>query len=136
MFTQGGTYEWSEKQVGWAKGIFYGGYLISHVPMGLLADKLGGRWVLFFSVGTSALTTLVSPLCIQFGGFWVFLVIRFITGLAQGGIYPCFTSMLNQWAPLKDRGGLSAIVYIGQHLGTVIGNIGMVLYTLEEQVNP
>lgn len=65
VFLQGGTYEWSESQIGLAKGIFYGGYLITHIPFGLLADKLGGRWIMFGSVGCSAITVLLSPLTIQ-----------------------------------------------------------------------
>lgn len=43
-------YDWTQEQQGWVMSSFYIGYVIAHIPGGLLAQKFGGKWVLSIGV--------------------------------------------------------------------------------------
>ncbi|KAF2889002.1 hypothetical protein ILUMI_17171, partial [Ignelater luminosus] len=52
---EGGSYNWSEKDQGIILLSFFPGYILTHVPGGLLADKIGGQAYIIhvrYSIGT------------------------------------------------------------------------------------
>ncbi|XP_064549131.1 putative inorganic phosphate cotransporter [Drosophila montana] len=131
-----GTYEWSEQVQGLVLGSFYIGYLITHLPGGILADELGAKWVLGISLLVSALSTAFSPIAIQYGHEWGLMAIRIIMGAAQGPIFPALTTLLSHWVPAKERATLGTFCYSGVTAGTVISNIcsGLMLYSFHWSV--
>lgn len=40
----GDKYDWSQTEQGWILSSFYIGYVITHIPGGLVAEKFGGKW--------------------------------------------------------------------------------------------
>lgn len=69
-----------------AKSAFFVGYVIAHVPGGLMSDMFGGRWVLTASLLISIAFSIIIPVLCEPGGPWVISVCRFIVGLGQVGI--------------------------------------------------
>lgn len=46
---------------------FYVGYVITHVPGGILAEKFGGKWTLSLGILSTAIFTLLTPLAVEWG---------------------------------------------------------------------
>ncbi|XP_030377865.1 putative inorganic phosphate cotransporter isoform X2 [Scaptodrosophila lebanonensis] len=127
-----GTYDWSEQLQGYILSSFYIGYLISQVPGGILADKIGYKWVLGLSVFISGLCTVISPITITVGGAYALIVVRIIMGLSQGPIFPAMTVMLSVWVPARERGTLGTLCYSGSTVGIIVSNAvsGVLLFSL------
>lgn len=62
---------------------FFPGYLIMHLPGGILADKYGGRHVLSIGVLASGFITIITPAIIQNLSWHSLVVSRFLLGFAQ-----------------------------------------------------
>ncbi|XP_044252866.1 sialin-like [Tribolium madens] len=119
------TYDWNEHKQGLILSSFYWGYFVTHIPGGLLAEKLGGKHVLGIGMLINAILTLLFP-CIVKGsnGNWVIaVVLRVIMGLGQGAIYPTAAVLLAQWVPVQERAGASSVSFAGALIGTVISNL-------------
>lgn len=81
--------------------LLYSGYfigaLLTLLPFGILADRIGNLKV----VGLGITLTLISGLFISFSdNLWVIGVSRFVEGLGCGAFFPAAFSMLAEW---KDR---------------------------------
>lgn len=61
-------YDWTEKQQSWILSSFYVGYLISHVPGGMLAERLGGKWMVSMSVLLTSICNALIPQALAYGG--------------------------------------------------------------------
>ena len=46
----GGDFEWSEELQGIILSSFFWGYVITHIPGGLLSEKYGGKWTLSLGI--------------------------------------------------------------------------------------
>ncbi|EDW03180.1 GH11095 [Drosophila grimshawi] len=119
-----GIYEWSEQMQGYVLGSFYIGYLITHMPGGIVADKYGAKWVLAICMGVSTLCTIFCPLAIEYGEQWGLMCVRIMMGAAQGLLFPSLTTLLSAWVPTKERGKLGTLCYSGVTAGTVVSNLG------------
>ncbi|KAH8393069.1 hypothetical protein KR215_004624, partial [Drosophila sulfurigaster] len=117
-----GEYRWSEQMQGIILSCFYIGYIITHMPGGILSDKFGAKWVLLLCMLISALCTMLCPLAIIYFEEWGLIVDRVIMGAAQGTMFPAVTALLSAWVPARERGSLGAFTYSGVILGTVVSN--------------
>lgn len=63
----GGEYHWSQEQQGWILSSFYIGYVLTHVPGGVIAEKYGGKWTLSLGILSTAIFTLLTPFAVQHG---------------------------------------------------------------------
>lgn len=95
--------EWglSVQQMGWIGSVNSIGMAVGALVFGLLADKMGRKWVfiitlLLFSVGSglSAFTTTLS----------MFLLFRFIIGMGLGGELPVASTLVSESVPAERRG--------------------------------
>ncbi|XP_030383965.1 putative inorganic phosphate cotransporter [Scaptodrosophila lebanonensis] len=117
-----GIYDWSEQVQGIILGAFYVGYLLTHLPGGILTDKYGGKWVLTIGMAFSAIASIFSPLAITQGGPWALAVMRGVMGIGQGVVFPALGGILACWVPAKERGKLGALVMGGGTLGSIVAN--------------
>lgn len=62
-------YDWSQEQQGIILSSFYWGYVSSHVPGGLLAQKFGGKTVLGIGILVCGLISLATPFFVTIGIF-------------------------------------------------------------------
>ncbi|KAK0170800.1 hypothetical protein PV328_008598 [Microctonus aethiopoides] len=114
-----GEFNWDSKTQGMILGSFFLGYVITNVPGGRMAEKVGGKLVYGLGVFLTALFTVVSP----FAAYWglaPFLAIRIAEGFTEGVTFPAMHSMLAHWVPPLERSKFAALVYAGANFGTVI----------------
>ena len=98
---------------------FFIGYVITHIPGGMISDKFGGKYTLGFGILWNAIFTLLTPIGVKYGGHIALIVLRILVGLAQGVAYPALNVMLAQWVPSEERSKAGSFVYAGAPLGTV-----------------
>ncbi|RQS67515.1 MFS transporter [Burkholderia sp. Bp8963] len=92
---------------GLAGGIFFFGYLFLQIPGGRRAALGSGKtfiaWSLVSWAVLSALTGLVTHT-------WELLTLRFLLGVAEGGMLPVVLTMVSNWFPDRERGRANAMV--------------------------
>ncbi|KAH8260040.1 putative inorganic phosphate cotransporter [Drosophila bipectinata] len=118
----GGDYEWSEKLQGFILGSFYIGYVVTHIPGGILADKFGGKWVLSLGILLTALFSFLTPTCVNLGGANALIALRILMGFGEGTTFPALSVMVSNWVPANERGKLGSLVMGGCCLGSIVGN--------------
>lgn len=106
-------FQWSQEMQGIILGAFYVGYLLSHLPGGLLAQKYGGKYILGFGVLTSGVLSMLIPVCVDYGGAHSLIAIRMLMGMFQGPIIPACMNLFSSWIPLKERCTMLSLVYSG-----------------------
>jgi MFS transporter, ACS family, solute carrier family 17 (sodium-dependent inorganic phosphate cotransporter), other len=108
-----GTYEWSEALQGVILSSFYWGYIITHIPGGILVEKFGGKVTLLAGIVATSFFTCLTPLSITIGGSTLLIVNRVLMGLCQGFIYASAFGLLSTWIPLSERTTLGVFVLSG-----------------------
>ncbi|XP_066586575.1 sialin isoform X2 [Prorops nasuta] len=114
-----GEFDWDEKTQGIILGAFFVGYVMTNVPGGRLAEKVGGKLVYGLGVFLTAILTVISPFA-AYQGLIPFLIVRAAEGFTEGVTFPAMHSMLALWVPPLERSKFAAIVYAGSNFGTVI----------------
>ncbi|KAH8384274.1 hypothetical protein KR200_008007 [Drosophila serrata] len=117
-----GTYDWDQEKQGLILASFYIGYIVTHVPGGILADKFGGKWTLSLGILATAIFTLLTPVTIVYCGPDGLIVLRVLMGLGEGTTFPALSVLLASWVPQKERGMLGALVLGGGQVGSILGN--------------
>ncbi|XP_039284816.1 sialin [Nilaparvata lugens] len=102
---------------------FFIGYVISHVPGGIMADIYGGKQVVGFGLLLSAICTLLTPPAARLGVWWLF-ALRIAMGIFQGPTYPSLNNMMSHWAPIGERGRIGAMIFAGAQLGNTVNFLG------------
>uniref|UniRef100_A0AAR5QB79 Major facilitator superfamily (MFS) profile domain-containing protein n=1 Tax=Dendroctonus ponderosae TaxID=77166 RepID=A0AAR5QB79_DENPD len=117
-------YPWTSKQQGLILSSFYWGYVITHIPGGMIAERFGGKYALGLGMLCTAIFTFITPFVVYAtNGSWVSLVVvRILEGLGEGTTFPALTTLLANWVPLKERSKIGTLVYAGSQIGTVVGN--------------
>ncbi|XP_052834189.1 uncharacterized transporter slc-17.2-like, partial [Octopus bimaculoides] len=114
-----GEFEWSDTlQANMLAGYFYG-YIGANILGGVLADRYGGKRVLGTSLLLASILTILHPSLSRISGYFT-LVLRILTGMASGPIFPSVQSLFGRWAPPKELSSLIGFAFGGQHLGTVV----------------
>jgi len=103
---------------GFVFGAFALGYAIFMIPCGWLADHWGPRKSLACSVFFWSLFTLCTGLV---SGVVLLIVVRFLFGLAEAGVYPQATRALHNWTLLRERGLALGLLNMGSRLGAAVG---------------
>ncbi|XP_073974183.1 sialin-like isoform X2 [Rhodnius prolixus] len=112
-------FHWDEKTQGYILSAFYWGYVITHLPGGMIAERFGGKQVLGFGILGTALLTLVTPMAARAGAGWV-IAVRALEGLGEGTTFPALNALLAQWVPPLERGKMGSLVFAGNQIGTVL----------------
>nr|XP_014102786.1 putative inorganic phosphate cotransporter [Bactrocera oleae] len=113
-------YQWSEKTKSRILSSFFLGYMITQVPGGMLARRLGGKILLLLSFFISSVLALLTPWGVSLGGWKLLCSIRFLQGLGQGTTMPAIHTLVAKWSPVEERSSLSGYCYLGAQLGTVV----------------
>jgi MFS family permease len=94
------------------------GSILSSSHLGKLADRVGHWNVITASLAVSAL--LLIPQAFVTSG-WQLIVLRFLMGLALGGLLPCIASVIRHNVPESIAGGTLGYSVSAQYAGQVIG---------------
>ena len=113
-------------RVTWVAGLVMSaaalGSILSAARLGKLGDRVGHWRVL--TGGLVAAALLLIPQAFVTAG-WQLVALRFLMGLALGGLLPCVTSLVRHHAPARATGMLlgyaTSSQYVGQVAGPLIG---------------
>lgn len=114
-----GIFVWNKSTQGIILGSFFWGYLLTQIPGGWLATKIGGKRVFGYSMLGATIATLLTPVAAQMH-YIVLLVLRIIVGITSGVAYPAMHSLWATWAPPLERSKLVSFTYAGAQVGNVI----------------
>src|SRR5580765_4670865 len=98
----------NKAQTGLVLGAFGLSYALFEIPMGLLGDKLGVRWVLSQLVLIWSLFTALTGAAWNLTSLWI---LRFLFGAGEAGCFPNLTRMLSAWLPLNERVRAQAVMW-------------------------
>ena len=98
----------NKAQTGLVLGAFGLSYALFEIPMGLLGDKLGVRWVLSQLVLIWSAFTALTGAAWNLTSLWA---IRFLFGAGEAGCFPNLTRMLSAWLPLNERVRAQAVMW-------------------------
>ncbi|XP_055299422.1 sialin-like [Sitodiplosis mosellana] len=113
-------FTWTQVEQGWVLSSFYIGYVITHIPGGILAEKFGGKWTLSLGILSTAIFTILTPIAAVHGGFIAVIVLRILMGLGEGTTFPALSVLLAAWVPEKERSKLGSFVFGGGQIGSVL----------------
>jgi MFS family permease len=108
----------SATMFGLASGIFFIGYVLVEVPSNLALDRFGARrWLarIAASWGIVAVAIGFAP------NAATLLVLRFLLGVAEAGLFPGVIFYLTRWFPLEYRARVVALFMMASPIAAAIG---------------
>ncbi|XP_032511126.1 vesicular glutamate transporter 1 isoform X1 [Danaus plexippus] len=112
-------FDWSPQTKGLVLSSFFYGYLLTQLPGGWLASKIGGHRMFAIGVGATSLLTLFTPPLAHIST-GLLVTVRVIEGLFEGVTYPCIHAVWSVWAPAGERARLASFAFSGSYVGTVV----------------
>jgi MFS family permease len=97
------------------------GSILSASRLGRLADRVGHWNVIIGCLAVSALLLIPQAFVTQ---SWQLVALRFLMGLALGGLLPCIASVIRHNVPENVAGGMLGYSTSAQYVGQVVGPIG------------
>ncbi|XP_050671025.1 putative inorganic phosphate cotransporter isoform X1 [Leptidea sinapis] len=121
VYTGRDRYDWNESTQGFLLSAFYYGYVLTHIPGGLLAEKFGGKWTIGISLLCTSIATILTPWAVTIGGATGLFIIRMIEGAGEGPVTPGFILLLARWVPPAERSRFGAMIFGGAQIGNIFG---------------
>ena len=104
---------------GMAAGAFFWGYFLFEVPSNLILEKVGARlWIARIMVSWGLLSGLTA-FCT---GPWSFLIMRFLLGLAEAGLFPGMILFFTYWFPDWHRARIVSGFMVALPLAVAVGS--------------
>ncbi len=98
---------------------FYIGYVLTHIPAGVLADRFGVRYLLF---GAMLLEGISSLGMAHIDGFMTGFWLRVLGGLGAGAVYAACVRSVTSWFDPKERGMAFGIMMLSPTAGVLLAN--------------
>ncbi|RZN17964.1 MFS transporter [Bradyrhizobium sp. Leo121] len=114
------TYGLTPIDMGYIFSAFLWTYLICLIPMGLLADRYGGRAVIYTTLGLWSLAGIWTGLATTYSSLFAS---RLVLGVGESASYPAGGKIIREWAPEGERGIASAFLNCGAHAGLCVGSV-------------
>ncbi|XP_067000877.2 sialin [Anabrus simplex] len=112
-------FDWDSKTQGWVLSSFFYGYIVTQIPGGWLAARIGGHRVFGIGIVATSLFTLITPPLAN-ASVYVLVAVRIVEGLFEGVSYPCIHAVWARWAPPLERSRLATLAFSGSYVGTVV----------------
>lgn len=116
----GKEYHLNDTSLGMLLSVFFAGYALVQIPGGWLADRLGARKVMVFSVLMVSLFTALTGLAWSFASL---LAVRFLFGLSEGGFPTASFRALSEYFPKSDRSKVQSILLSSNPLALVLAPV-------------
>jgi sugar phosphate permease len=102
---------------GFAAGIFFIGYLLLQVPGGYLASRgIAKRFLTWSMVSWGIISIATASITNE----TQLIALRFLLGVAEGGMLPVVLTMISKWFPDKERGRAMAITIMFVPIANII----------------
>lgn len=96
------------------------GLTVGALLFGPLADRLGRKNILIFSISLFGLMSLLSAFS---PSLTVLIVARFLTGIGLGGALPTAITLTSEFLPVRRRSALVTMMFCGFTLGSALGGV-------------
>jgi MFS family permease len=96
------------------------GSVLSASRLGRLADRIGHWPVIIGTLGVSSVLLIPQAFVTE---SWQLIVLRFLMGLALGGLLPCITSVIRHNVPDGMTGSILGLSISSQYVGQVAGPV-------------
>jgi ACS family glucarate transporter-like MFS transporter len=114
------NYNLSPIDMGYIFSAFLWTYLVCLIPMGLLADRFGGRAITYSTLGLWSLAGIWTGLSATYGSLFAS---RLVLGIGESASYPAGGKIIREWAPEGERGLAAAFLNCGAHAGLCVGSV-------------
>lgn len=114
------SYGLSPIDMGYIFSAFLWTYLICLIPMGMVADRFGGRAVTYATLGIWSLAGIWTGLATTYSSLFAS---RLVLGVGESASYPAGGKIIREWAPESERGVASAFLNCGAHAGLCFGSV-------------
>ncbi|CAD0201565.1 unnamed protein product [Chrysodeixis includens] len=114
------SYDWNKSTQEIITFSFFGGYTTMTLPMGIIAQRFGGKRPIMLALFVNGVVCICTPWVPLVGGWVAMSASRVLQGLTQAAMFPSIHSLLAKWVPLSERGRLSTYVYTGSQAGTIL----------------
>jgi sugar phosphate permease len=92
-------------QAGAASGIFFIGYVLLQVPGGYFASRWSPKWLVCIMLAAWGMCSAAGGLVHSWKQF---LLLRFLLGVAEGGVWPATLVLISRWFPRSERARANA----------------------------
>lgn len=111
------NFGFAEKSLSFAGGFF--GSTIGTLPLNFMLQKYGPHKVLTAIGVVSTIAVAIHPLVVCWS-FPLFVIVRIITGFSVSLPFPVAGHVVNQWAPIEERGLFVAVISAYVELSALI----------------
>ncbi|XP_001607313.2 putative inorganic phosphate cotransporter [Nasonia vitripennis] len=112
--------DWDKSKENLVLSSFFWGYVVTHIPGGMMTQRWGAQRLFGIAMGLCALSTLAIPLAAHYGSYILVICCRVFAGFCQGVVPPVMHTLLGKWVPVQERGRFTSFVYSGGWVGNVI----------------
>ncbi|CAF4866876.1 unnamed protein product [Rotaria sp. Silwood2] len=101
-------------------GAHFLGYLLTLAPGGWISIKIGAKRTFAFGILLSSIATLAMVTVYYLDDFYfiIAVILRIITGLGHGPLFPSTYTFWSMWAVPLERSTLTSIGFCSTNLGT------------------
>jgi sugar phosphate permease len=107
----------SATMTGLVSGIFFAGYLFLQVPGGRIAERRSAKKFIACTILAWGGLTVVSGFA---QNITQMLIIRFLVGVAEGGVWPAILIIISHWFPRAERGRANALFMMNAPIASII----------------
>jgi MFS family permease len=108
----------NDSQMGILLSAFFWSYCFTQIPMGWLAERIGGHRVLAGALAVWALATMLLGLA---HSFYMLLSLRVLLGVGESAGFPCVSKIIAAAVPPQGLGLANGIVAFAYLLGPAVG---------------
>lgn len=105
---------------GMAAGIFFIGYILLQIPAGHIAERGYAKKYILFTIlgwgGISFFTGIVE-------NSTQLLLMRFLLGVAEGGVYPAILIIISNWFPQRELGRANSLFMLSLPIAAIVTNM-------------
>ena len=131
----------SDQEFGFVFSAFMVGYAILEMPVGWLSDIWGSRSVILRIVLWWSLFTALTGAVYNFWpgtafhiptpGGWIavgwglasLVLVRFLFGCGEAGVYPTLANVIRMWFPLTERGFAQGVILMSNRIGSALSPV-------------
>ena len=128
-------FKWDAKEQGLILGGFSIGYTATQFIGGIIAQRVGGKWVFGPAVFLSSALSFLVPIMTIHYGIPAIMTMRVIQGMIQGPQTPAFYTISAKWLPAPEKNRMLSFILTGilSALGKCSSN-GLIIITLGLQI--
>ncbi|KAE8743748.1 hypothetical protein FOCC_FOCC009623, partial [Frankliniella occidentalis] len=113
-------FDWQTTEKSMVLGSFLWGYMLSQVLGGFLSSRGWAVYVLMVAFSVSGALTAALPWVAVAGGSAGVAVLRMLSGVFQGSVFPTLFGLLGKWVPPDERSRAGSLLLASQPVGTVL----------------